>query len=341
MPTYVYPTSAQLTATDPVHVANMAFDDPIFRQFPITPSNAAELFWDQRDDYKGLMQFRGYDGEPKLVQRVGGKRYRATPGVFGEKTLVNEEEMTRRAAYGTWASVVNVTDLVEESRMQLLHRQINRMSWTLWTLAAQGEYVITDESGGIVDFGGYSPQIYSASVAWSNHGSATPMADLRAIKLLGRGKGTQFNSNAVAMMNQGTANHLFANTNANDLAGKRTTGLQSVTGLVQTNQIFRDEDLPQLVVHDGGYIDDAGTFQTFIPDDIVVVFGVRPNGARLGEYRYTINRVNPSGLAQPYARTVAVGMADNEAPPPRIEVHRGFNGGPVVYFPGSIVVMKV
>jgi hypothetical protein len=96
--------------------------------------------------------------------------------------------------------------------------------------------------------------------------------------------------------------------------------------------------LPKIVIYDEGYIDESNTFQLFVPNNKVVVIGKRPAGQTVGEYIFTFNANNPGGTPGPYMKIIDRG---EETVPRKIEVHDGHNGGPALYFPGSIVVMTV
>lgn len=337
----VFPTSAELTEIDPVLFDQLTLQDPIFEFFPLESDPIPRLVWRQADPTTGLMQFRGLDGEPRLVPNKGFGQFEAKPGVFGEKMVIDETEMTLRARMGTWSESIDVTGLVTERQEMLIHRHISRIKWLIWTLVSTGSYVVLDATGEVVDFAAFEPKTFVAPVGWTNQATATPIANFRAVKLLSRGQSVSFGNGSVAMMTEATAQKMYANTNANDLGGRRAEGLSSVDGLAPTNRILEREDLPRVVIYEGGYLDDSGTWRTWIPDDTVVVFGRRENNARLGAFRYTLNRVNPGMTAAPYVRVVPKGMGPDQAPPPKIEVHRGFNGGPIIFYGGAVVIMKV
>jgi hypothetical protein len=341
MDNYAFPTSAELTEIDPVLFDQRTMDDPIFQFFPIESDPIPRLIWRQMDAATGMMQWRGLDAQPRLIPKRGHAQFEAKPGVFGEFDVIDEAEMTLRARMGSWADRVDVSSLVAERQDTLMHRHIVRIKWLIWTLVSTGYYVVLDETGTRVDYASYVPKTYTAPVAWSNHATATPLANFRAAKLLARGQSVGFGSGSVAMMSEATAQELYANTNAADLGGKRTEGLASIAGLEDANRFLAREDLPRVVVYEGGYLDDSGAWQTWIPDGTVVLIGRRENNARLGAFRYTLNRVNPGVSAAPYVRVVPLGMNPDQAPPPRIEVHRGFSGGPVIFYGGAIVLMRV
>jgi hypothetical protein len=341
MPTYLYPTYEEMMEVDQVLLARTTQDDPIFDLFPIRETEFAMVSWSQKDNYLGLMQIRGYNGEPPSVRRPGISRYIKQPSAFGEFTSVDELELTTRAS-GLNANIpIPVQDLVAECQEQLLTRQVNRMSWILWTLLINGVYTILDVKGAVVDKDAYTPQTYTRAVDWSSTTTATPLADFRAVQLLARGASTSFGGQAAAFMNQQTFNYLDSNTNANDLGGRRAAGLSTIEGLDEVNDVQRKNNLPMIRVWDDGYRDDAGAFHNWIPDGKVVVVGQRRNNRMIGEMLLTRNVSNIDNSSRPYLKVVDKGAANDEAPPRRIDVHRGFNGGPAIEYPGSVVVMNV
>jgi hypothetical protein len=158
------------------------------------------------------------------------------------------------------------------------------------------------------------------------------------VQLKHRGQSTSFYADAKAFMNLNTANNALVNTNNADLYGRRVTGLATVNSPGQWAQLNAEDNLPQPVIYDEGYLDDSGTFHPFIPDNTVVVLGKRFNAAPLGRFVYTRNANNPNAGPGPYMRVIDT--ADYKVPR-SIEVHDGYNGGPAIEYPGSVVLMNV
>ncbi len=338
MSTFTYPTNVELTTIAQDKVPMLTMNNPIFEILPMRDVNAAEVEWEQKDNYVGLQQIRGLGGDPPRVARVGAKKYRQPPGVYGEFTTIDETEITRRRAFGQFTGAINISDLIMEAQDQLLVRRIERISYIGWKLVVTGSFSVSGPNGSVLHSGTFTLQTSSGS-DWSTAATATPLADFRAVQLLSRGKSVSFGSQARAYMNRTTFNRMISNTNASDLAGRRTSGLSlsTVLSLNDTNTLLAGEDLPQIVVYDEGYLDDNGDFQLFIPDDKVVVVGARPAGQRLGEYQMVRNANNPNEAPGAYQKVVD----DPEEVPRRIVVHDGHNGGPVLFFPGAIVVVSV
>jgi hypothetical protein len=336
MATYVYPANSELQLIAREKAAVLTQDDPIFGEMPIVEVDSHLLEWEQQDNFLGLQQVRGLNGQFGRVKAVGGKRFRLEPGVYGEYAPVDEEALTVRRQFGTFNGPINISDLVMEKQDQLLGRRFDRIRYIGWTLLATGTFSVSNADGTVTHTDTYTTQTYAAGVAWSTVATATPLADFRAIKLKQRGKGCSFGAQAKAYMNQTTFNNMIANTNASDLAGRRTSGLSTVLSLNDANALLLGEDLPQVVIYDEGYLDDAGSFQLFIPNNKVVVVGRRPGGQKIMDYAMTRNANNPN-----LAPGAFMDVVESARPPKTIEVFDGHNGGPRIYFPSAVVIASV
>lgn len=331
---YVYPTSYELMMIERDKIPRLTQNRPIFEILPLKNIDSAILLWEQLDNIIGLQQVRGLNGSPLGVNALGGKQYYGQPGVYGEFATVDEEQLTLRRQWGSYNKPVDISDLVMEKQDQLLERRLNRVEYNGWTLLATGVFTALGRVGQVLHTDTYTTQNYSILVPWSTVASATPLADLRAIQILGRGHSVNFGRQAKAYMNQTTFNYFISNTNANDLGSKRTYGLASITGLDDVNRILTGDNLPNIVIYDEGYFDDAGAFQLYIPNKTVIIVGVRQTGVPIGNYEFTRNANNPDLAPGPYMRVI-----DNleRELPRKIEIHDGHNGGPVLYHPSSIV----
>lgn len=338
MADYAYPTSAELTQIAQAKLPNLVADRPIFDIFPMRAVNEALLIWEQLDNFKGLQQVRGLNGEPPRVQPVGIKQYQMAPGVYGEYVPLDELQMTVRRAMGSWATPIDLTDLVMEKQDQLLTRRLDRVEQIGWTLLSSGVFSVAAQHGSVLHTDSFPINTYTAPVPWSTFASSSPLADFSFVQLLSRGFSVDFGARAVAYMNRKTFNNLRQNINPADIYGRRNVGLSTYNNLQGINQLLTGDDLPGIVVYDQGYYDDAAVFHTFIPENIVIIVGVRPAGQTVGEYRMTRNANNPDMAPGPYMKVIDLG----EIKVPRnIEVHDGHSGGPVLWYPSAVVVMNV
>ena len=342
MATFVYPTVAELSQIAQVKMPVLTMDDPLFQIMPIKTYNTTLVMWDQRDNYLGLQQLRGVNGAPSKVQMIGGKRYQERPGIYGEYIPLDEQMLLERGKWGAFGQGIDISDIVREAQDQLLNRRIDRIRYIGWTLLTTGTFSVSlpnyGGTGGVAHTGSYTLQTYSRAVSWATSATATPLADLRGVQLLARGYGVNLGRQATAYMNRKTFNYLMSNTNSADLGGRRLTGLQPVNNIGELNQVLTGDDLPNIVIYDEGYFDDSATFQLFIPDNKVVIVGQRPAGQTIAEYMMVRNVENANFEAGPY--TKVVDTFDTGQVPREIKVHDGHNGGPAIYFPGSVVVLS-
>jgi hypothetical protein len=348
MQTYLYPNNFQLTQIDQNLLPVYELQDPIFKMFPVRTKDTAHVIWEQKDDYTGVMQIRGYDGEFPMVQTVGINRFTINPGIYGEGMPITEQELTERRGFGQISQPISIADLVQDRHLHLMTRHWNRMSQITWTLLATGTYSVINDvtnSLGIID--AYQPQSYTSGTPWSTTATATPLADYRAVQLLHRGHSVSFGSKATAFQNLATWNAMIANSNTADLGGRRSTGLETIEGVAQYSALALKDNLPMVEIWDEGYKSDgitdnytSGTFTTFIPDGAVIIIGKRTNGAPVGEFQLTRNAQNPD-VSPGYFVKVTDSMATEHGRPPRkIEVFRGFNGGPQISYGSAIVILQ-
>ncbi|HEU4751969.1 MAG TPA: major capsid protein [Armatimonadota bacterium] len=336
MATFVYPSSAELKEVEQEKLPKLTQDDPIFTLMPAVNVDAHLLEWEQEDNWVGLQQVRGLGGAPGRVARVGAKRYKVEPGVYGEFVRIDEVELTTRRQYGSFNAPIDLTDLVMRAQDQLLARRIDRLRYIGWTLLTTGTYSVADPSNQVLHTDTFSLQTYGGS-DWSTAATSTPIADFRAMALQGRGKGVSFGAGARAFANRVTVNRLLANSNAADIGGKLVVAGNNVVSLSDANRVLLANDLPALETYDEGYLDNNGTFQPFIADDKVVVIGKRSSGSPIMDYAMTRNANNPNLAPGVYTK-----VDDDPNRVPRfIDVHDGHNGGPRIYFPSAIVIMSV
>lgn len=341
MPTYTYPKNYELFQILPDLLQTTDLDDPIFKYFPITNRNAGMVMWDIKDNTTGLQGVRGYNGQPNRINLAGHKRYKMEPGVYGDVAVLDEAHMTDMRMLGTANTPIDIEDLIMGVEKELITKQNSRIRQILWTLLGTGTFSVLNKLGQIEHADSFSMQVFTAGITWATTATATPLANFRAIKLLGRGHSVNFGKKAIAFMNQITFNNLIANVNSADLYGKRTNGLSTITSPDDVNRVLLGEDLPQIQIFDEGYFNDAGTYIPFIADNKVIVVGMRPNDQPVGEYQMTRNIHNPDGQPGAYSFIVDT-LSDGNHPVPReISVHLGHNGGPAIFYPSAVVRMNV
>lgn len=335
--TLIYPQNAELRTIERDMLPVLEQDDPVFSIMPIEEVNSSVVMWEQEDDFVGLQQIRGMNGAPPVVKSVGGKRFVYEPGIYGEHMNVDEMEMTLRRGWGDFATPVDISDLVRRRQDQLMTREVSRLKQIAWTLLSTGTFSILNQDGVVLHTDTFALQTLSAAMAWATVATATPLVDFRNAKLLGRGHSVNFGSQARAYANSTTVNSLLNNANAADLFGKRISGGNTFNSLADFNRIFLENDLPQVVEYDEGYKNEAGAFTLFLPNNKVIIVGRRSDGGRIAAYHKTRNANNEGFAPGSYVKVVD----DMDRVPRQVEVHRGHNGGPCIYFPSAIIILTV
>jgi hypothetical protein len=337
---YEYPTTRELREINPEKIVNLTRNRPTFSIFPITESPYWSLEWTQKDNWRGFQQLRGLNGEPSYVTMVGEQSFSAQPGVFGEFMTVDEKMMTLRAQQAPLGEPVPIGDLILERQDYLNNRELDLIEYIHWKALLDGQFTFIGPTGATY---GDQFNIQTGTFSdWSDLANATPLADLMGLKVLSSGKSVSFGSQAQLFLNTVTLSYLLRNRNANDLSGQLAVmvgGTKPVKSLDEINTLLTGFNLPQIVEYDEGYYaEGTGTFTKWIPNDVISIVGARSNGDRLGEYRMTRNANNPDMAPGRYEKVID--RLDTRVPR-TIEVHRGHNGGLVIYYGSAIIVGAV
>lgn len=351
---FIYPTSFELREIEQDFVQQGQAGRVGMEIMSVRETNVAKVRWTQQDNYFGLQQLRGLDGRPLHVNRIGRSTYEYEPGVFGEFVDVTETELTNRAGSAPIDTTpIDVSDLVLDAKRQLMGREDDRVESSIWTLLTTGTISITLDgpNGTQVAYSDtYTIQTYTPTIPWATYATATPTRDFMYVQQLGyaAGHSVDFGSAATAYMNSTTANRLLLNANSSDFYGRRYQGGSTLNSVPDFNRFLAGQNLPQIKIYDNGYMQRQSTtlslaaFKKYIPDGKVVVVGKRPTGSKIGEYLKTRNASNgfkPGSYE--YVLDRANGVNAEKRTPANIEIHRGHNGGPVMYFPSAVVVMTV
>ena len=334
---YVYPTSKELRVINAEKIPNLERERPTFAIFKTTTSNDWTLEWEQKDGYRGMQQLRGLNGEPSYVKMQGFKRFSAKPGVYGEYMTVDEEMMTMRASQngGDEGRPINIDDLVTERQDTLNVRETDLIEFIHWSCLLQGQFLFVGPTGAI-----YGDQFNIQTTTfsdWSDLVNATPIKDLLGLKTLQSGKSVSFGTGSIYFMNSKMVGYLMLNRNPNDLGGQMAIaqgGVKPVKTLGEVNSMLQGFGLGTIVEYDEDYTTDAGVVTKWIPDDVVSIVGRRSNGDDLGEYRMVRNANNPN--LEPGRYEKVIDHVDRRVPR-TIEVHRGHNGGLVLFYGSAIV----
>lgn len=341
MPTFAFPTNAEITEIAQDKLPALQADRRIFDIMPIEERDASLIMWDQLDNYTGLQSLRGINGAFPLIQQTGSKQFIERPGYYGEGELLDEIALTERRKLGTFGEPIDISDLVMQKQDKLLGRRLDRIEWIGWTLLTTGQFMVSTPMGIVAHQGAYTMQSYTSAVGWATFATATPLADFSAVQLLARGHSVNLGATAKAYMNRRTYNNMRSNTNAADIYGRRVSGLATANNLEAINQIWTQDDLPTIVIYDEGYLNDSGTFVPWIPDNVVVVVGQRPAGQPVAKYIMTRNANHPTLAPGAYSWVKNNRGEDGDGNAPTVAVYDSHNGGPIIEYPSSVVLMRV
>lgn len=341
--TYTFQNSATLTKISQNYIDNQTLSDPIFTDvFPMAMHNTWKLRWWIKDNEVGLMKLRGIGGEPTRVQRVNSNVFESEPGAYGEFETFGEQELTTTSMPMDINTPVSIDGLITDAQLRLTVRQIRRMRVIAWNLALNHTFSVPLPSGGIGHSETFSGNSVTVSPLWSSTTTATPLLNLRTLQeVYGRGTSNDFSWGAKIYGNSKTLNYALANSNAADFGGKRIEGGSTLNSLPDLNNMYRMQNAPQLIAYDDGYYDDSSTFQLFLPDGKLLVVAQRPSGEKPGEFMMTRNENNPNDEPGQYAIVMDYRSGPAKQIPPHIDVHQGFNGGPVIWRPGQLLTMTV
>ena len=347
---YTYPDSFVLTRISQNLQIKATLEDPIFKILPLKNVNAAKLRWLLRDNFRGLMQIRGMGGEPTRRNKTGQTMFEENPGVFGEYMTIDEMEMTNRAAWtlpsnegmSDFATPADISGLVVTAHEELKIAEIQRIRQMAWGYCINHTLTLPLPDGGAglnISYSGQTLTLAGAAL-FSAPTTSTPLAVLRSLQpTYGFGTSTEFKGGATAWMNTATKNNIMQNANSADLFGRRLSNGATVNDVSGFNQILLDNDVPKIMTYDQGYIDDTGTFNLYLPTNTILVVGQRPDGETPGVFQMTRNMNNPNGAPGPYALVEDFTSGPAKTVPPKIVVHDGFSGGPVIERPSQMITI--
>lgn len=320
-----------------------------FEIAPIRDITASRVRWRVEDNFRGMQNMRGMNGEPISIKLPGSNLYEYEPGVYGEFTKVDEKELTERSAnLDIQTDNIDVADLVSQHDRVLIGRELDRQEWAIWQMLGTGTITVymPGEEGIIKGWTAtFTIQTATATIPWATVATAVPTQNFQAIQLTGNyaGRSVNFGAAATAYMNSYTANLLLNNTNTSDLYGKRGANGSTLNTIENVRQFLIGQNLPRIQVYDNGWIDDYNHYQKFIPDNRVIVVGARPNNVKVANYFRTRNVHNNNRSANSY-RFVKNSFDGINAPkqvPGDLQVHRGHNGGPGIMYPSAVYVLSV
>lgn len=308
--------------------------------------------WDELDNEAGMTPPHNMGADPQIDNRPGSKTKSYEPIPFKGTDLIKENELLRARQMGTLGGVVDLSSLIGRRVRAREDKSFLRAEWCRWR-ALRGALNIAEN--GVVVNETFPIQTYDSVVDWDQRGTATPLADFNAVKLMfdGTGAGAE---GALGYINQKTLNWVLENANAADLQQFRGSNFRNVAfSLKDMNVILTDRGVPNLALYNEGYYDRNKVWRKFVEDGEVLVVGKRPADEKVGDFAMTpslhreqngipapgffsileVNGQSNAGMLE--VSTSDLGASKN----PKIEITGGVYGGPRIFFPRSVVRMTV
>lgn len=342
-----FPTNAELNEV--VQAFEASPEDYIGQTIlPNEESMFQEVRWDERDHDRGLTAPHVMGTDPKIDKRQGSVTRSYTPIPFKETDLLKEDEILRARQLGTMAGTLDLSAeiaRIAKDRFDKTQARKEKLRWD--TLKG----AISINENGVVINETFAVQSHTPLVDWDTAATAKPLADFNALKLKFRKTGASA-AGAKAYMNQVTANWLLENQNAADLKGFQNQNFAHLPYSVEEmNKILSIRGLPEIVVNDDGYVDEADDYIPFLSDAEVIVVGKRRKGQHVGSWvstpslhedrngqpapgYFSIIEVN----GQPSEQVGSVSMAQlGLSKNPKVEITGGEYGGTRLVYPKSVI----
>lgn len=308
--------------------------------------------WDEKDTMRGMTAPHVMGTDPKIDRREGSKTHEYEPIPFKEEDLIKEDELLKARQLGTLGGVVNLNQKVAEVTKDRMDKTKLRCEHTRWQ-TLRGKLEIAENGVRVKEI--FPVQKFTPPIPWGDRKQAKILVDTAEMKRMYRGTGASIRG-AVAIGNNTTISAILENANPDDLQGFRAENFRNANyDLNETNKLLAARGLFMLEENDEGWIDEDGEFQTWLDDGELIIVGKRPQGQKIGAWLQTphLHRQrngNPApgffsllecnGVPSMGGMTVdlgALGAGKN----PKIGITGGVYGGPVLWYPRSIIYAKV
>jgi hypothetical protein len=293
---------------------------------PATDYPTDTIEWDIVEGAMGMTP-AVYPGAPSPIQkhpRIAHKSFKTVQ--WREKFVLDENDLMYLRQPGTYDQ--NYGQQIIADRLRDLNTRVEtRLEYLRWSMLA-GSLTVTypDAVTQTVDYevpGGRKPTV---ATPWATIATADPMKNVSAWKLLFRGTPVQM---GVLKMNQVTFNYLPTNAAVRSLI-QYQFGYDLVRSgnLVPSNAISQAFDGTTIEIYDGGYIDDRGTFNPFIADDVVICLP-KSTPEKWCQFLQSPNMHHGGQTPQPGKFARPIWKLDDD--PISVEVLGGVYGLPVMY----------
>lgn len=243
-------------------------------------------------------EFRSYDAETVIGQRDSISRRKVLLPPVGQKTVIGElERLQLERIRNGGGQTAALADQVYDDAEVNARATLARVELARGDVLADGKFTLRGENGLTLeaDFGVPASNIVAAAVLWSDHATATPIADLRAWAEQYASENGEYPGYIV--MSRTARSHITQALEVRELASS-LVGVPSIITPAQLNAILESNELPPISTYDTR-IDVSGVETRPIPVG-TVVFGPSDR-ASLGEtiWGITAESLELAGLDNP------------------------------------------
>lgn len=341
----IYPNNATLNELQRLMMPRFA-NRLAFQIAPFKETSYAEIIFRTPDILIGMQPWRGVDKEPQsnpVNYNHWGVYCRLSPGYWGEQDRITEELLTRGASpHSLCGEPIDLFEIVANIQELLMERRYNRVEFNIWQALVYGNYEARNMDGVVVQEATFNINKVTIKWPWSDPENSTPLMDIRCVKLLERGTSTSFGSCATMYMNQVTMNCMLRNRNPWDIGKHGVSACCEPFTMDRINEILAANQLPNIMVYEGGYYDDARNFHTYIPDGYAIIVGCRPNNEAIARYWLTRNAVDcvgSTGIGSGFAQMIQDSCTWGDVPR-KIKMFDLHNGGVGIHYPQAVVAIK-
>lgn len=297
----------------------------------------ALISWNLLGSVSGMTSSHTLGTVPPIVSYRTLSKLNAEPAYFKEMIRLDEKDLINIDSADPARAGREGEQLVTRAIMDLNLRCDTRIEHSTWQ-ALQGSLTLNDNGiTRVVDYqvpykfsvggGGFGP-------AWSAAGS-NPISDLSMAAEVIRGSG-----GVTAYMNRNTARVLINNEAIVDRVKQSTVVLQLDSRNIGQTLSLLVPGLDDCVVYNEGFLDGNGAWQTYIPDNVIILLGKAVPGIPLGEWASTPSLHNGGIAKATGGKFAAVEDHINESNP-RVDVFGGIYGLPVIFRPDWIVTLNI
>jgi hypothetical protein len=306
--------------------------DPLFKKFPISTSDAAEIHWDQYINVGGLMPGIAPRQHPDVVPLPGVNTFKVKPGAYALEAILEAEEIEKSRQPNTVNEPLNVEDRLGKIMLDCSTLMVNRFHQTMGILVTSGIIENTNTAGQIThryvvpNFQVFTPNGIPGQTGpgWSaNPAAATPISDLIYWQrnLLEPGTSANFGKESYLSCNPITINTLWNCQQIQQILKDKFGATYKIgegagstppviNGDNSINALMMSMGLPDIVVDKRGYWPDAasaaaqtpGLFKYRIPNNTFTWIGERPEGAPIGAMKLTRNPAVKAFGSEKYPR---------------------------------------